>query len=635
MLPGIREEIMFNHFRRVAALIVIDALLVSVALLLALWLRFDGNIPQEYLHSYRQTVGVFILVNIGVFYAFGFYHRLWQYAGLEDLRSLLYGVTLATLLNTAYSFVLMRGGELILPRTSLGISWMLIFLFIGASRLSLRLFRDYWSFALHLRDRRPVLVIGAGAAGALVVRELRRQNSHHSIPVGFIDDHPAKQRQKLCGLPVLGARDDIPRLVRKYGVKEIIIAIPTAPGRVIREITDICHSSGEQISLKILPGLYDEIGEGVAVSQIRRLQVEDLLGREPVKVDLESMAGYLSGRVVLVTGAGGSIGSELCRQVLRFSPERLLMLGHGENSIYEIFQELSSAGVSGASVLAPLIADIKDEAAMAAIFEQYRPQVVFHAAAHKHVPLMEENPLEAVKNNISGTWCLARAALQRQVGTFILISTDKAVHPTSIMGATKRVAEMVIQQLSREGKTRFAAVRFGNVLDSRGSVVPLFRRQIDLGGPVTVTHPEMTRFFMTIAEAVQLVIQAGAMAGGGELFVLDMGEPVKIIDLARRMIRLAGLEPEKDIKIVYSGIRPGEKLFEELLTSQEGVSATLHQRIFVARPDQVEPASLQRLLSIVGRPGWSAGPEEVVARLQAVLPDFRADEQLFDQAARG
>lgn len=375
--------------------------------------------------------------------------------------------------------------------------------------------------------------------------------------------------------------------------------------------------------MKIVPGLYELIDGRVSVNQIRELQVEDLLDREPVKVDLDSMAGYLSGRTVLVTGAGGSIGSELCRQIARFKPRCLILLDHCENAIYEIHRELGEQNLE--CELVPVVADIRDKQAMDNLFAGLRPQVVFHAAAHKHVPLMEDNPAAALKNNVLGTWNVARAAHDGQIETFILISTDKAVNPVSIMGATKRVAEMVIQYLAQNSSTRFAAVRFGNVLGSSGSVVPLFQKQIARGGPVTVTHPEMTRFFMTIPEAVQLVIQAGALAKGGEIFVLDMGKPMKIVELARRMIKLAGFRPEQDIQIVYTGIRPGEKLCEEILTQEEGVTATWHQRIFVARPDGVDCSALERLLGALESNEPINSYEEAVELLNLVLPSFKKD----------
>lgn len=558
---------------------------------------------------------------IALFYLFGLYHRLWQYASIGELLSIVGAVSVGSLLFFGYSLLKMQGATYVLPRSAFVFSWLINIFLIGASRLSWRLMRDHWFFPNRFFERKPVLVVGAGDAGATVVRELKNRNDKSGVPIGFVDDDQSKQKNKMFGIPVLGKREDIPRLVDEYGVEEIIVAIPSAPGWVIRELVDICSTTPAK--LKIVPGLYELIDGRVSVNQIRELQVEDLLDREPVKVDLDSMAGYLSGRTVLVTGAGGSIGSELCRQIARFKPRCLILLDHCENAIYEIHRELGEQNLE--CELVPVVADIRDKQAMDNLFAGLRPQVVFHAAAHKHVPLMEDNPAAALKNNVLGTWNVARAAHDGQIETFILISTDKAVNPVSIMGATKRVAEMVIQYLAQNSSTRFAAVRFGNVLGSSGSVVPLFQKQIARGGPVTVTHPEMTRFFMTIPEAVQLVIQAGALAKGGEIFVLDMGKPMKIVELARRMIKLAGFRPEQDIQIVYTGIRPGEKLCEEILTQEEGVTATWHQRIFVARPDGVDCSALERLLGALESNEPINSYEEAVELLNLVLPSFKKD----------
>jgi len=558
---------------------------------------------------------------IALFYLFGLYHRLWQYASIGELLSIVGAVSVGSLLFFGYSLLKMQGATYVLPRSVFVFSWLINIFLIGASRLSWRLMRDHWFFPNRFFERKPVLVVGAGDAGATVVRELKNRNDKSGVPIGFVDDDQSKQKNKMFGIPVLGKREDIPRLVDEYGVEEIIVAIPSAPGWVIRELVDICSTTPAK--LKIVPGLYELIDGRVSVNQIRELQVEDLLDREPVKVDLDSMAGYLSGRTVLVTGAGGSIGSELCRQIARFKPRCLILLDHCENAIYEIHRELGEQNLE--CELVPVVADIRDKQAMDNLFAGLRPQVVFHAAAHKHVPLMEDNPAAALKNNVLGTWNVARAAHDGQIETFILISTDKAVNPVSIMGATKRVAEMVIQYLAQNSSTRFAAVRFGNVLGSSGSVVPLFQKQIARGGPVTVTHPEMTRFFMTIPEAVQLVIQAGALAKGGEIFVLDMGKPMKIVELARRMIKLAGFRPEQDIQIVYTGIRPGEKLCEEILTQEEGVTATWHQRIFVARPDGVDCSALERLLGALESNEPINSYEEAVELLNLVLPSFKKD----------
>ncbi len=616
-----------NRFRWMLILMVIDAVLVGAALYLALWLRFDGDIPGQYILSIRLLAPLFMGVLLVSFYIFGLYNRLWQYASMGELFSILVSVTVGSVINSGISFVLMQGDAFLLPRSIFALHWMLSVLFVGGFRFSWRFMRGWVFRARRKEGGRQVLIVGAGDAGATVARELTTHNGNSSTPVGFVDDDPAKQKMGMFGLPVLGSRQDIPRLVKEYAVDEIVIAMPSALGSEIRVIVDICQTTSA--SLKILPGIYELIDGRVSVNQLREVQVEDMLGREPVELDLASMAGYLSGRIVLVTGAGGSIGSELCRQIARFEPSKLILLGHGENSIYEIRQELDLD--MPAFELVSVIADVKDDVSILKIFQQYRPQVVFHAAAHKHVPLMEDNPAEAVKNNILGTHHVARAADSCAAGLFILVSTDKAVNPTSIMGATKRVAEMVIQKTAAAGNTCYAAVRFGNVLDSRGSVGPLFKSQIARGGPVTVTDPEMTRYFMTIPEAVQLVIQAGAMARGGEVFILDMGEPMNILSLARRMIRLAGYEPGKDIEIVFTGIRPGEKLREELLTAEEGVSATLHQRIFAARPDGVNFSALDRLLRNAGRAQWNAGYDEVVELLQMVLPGFASSSSLTEQ----
>lgn len=604
-------------------LVLIDAVLVSAALYIALYLRFDGMIPVKYMLAYRQLVPFFTIVLLLSFYLFGLYNRLWQYASVGELVSITASITTATIVNFLILFNSARDGSFLLPRSVPALHWMATILLIGFSRFSWRFLRG-----VLFKNRKPgeekyVLIVGAGDAGATLVRELKqRRYRDNLVPVGFVDDNPTKQRMGMFGLPVLGRREDIPRLVQKYDVDEIIIAIPSASREVIGEIVDICQTT--PASLKILPGIYELINGRVSVSQVREVRVEDILGRVPVEVDLDSIAGYLAGKAVLVTGAGGSIGSELCRQAARFKPRELILLGHGENSIYEAYQELSLE-FRGLEII-PLICDVKDRAAMNAVFQKYRPELVFHAAAHKHVPLMEHCPAEAVKNNVLGTFNAARAAHDFSAESFILISTDKAVHPAGIMGATKRIAEMVVQQMARTSKTCFASVRFGNVLDSRGSVVPLFKKQIASGGPVTVTHPEMVRYFMTIPEAVQLVIQAGALARGGEIFILDMGEPVKIISLARRMIRLAGYRPGKDIPIVFTGIRPGEKLYEELLTRAEETEATLHQSIFMARPDNnFSELKLKRFLNSITDAGWNPTREEVIALIRSVLPDFKND----------
>lgn len=613
-------------YRRMYFLMALDAMIINISIYLALWLRFDGEIEIEYLLNFKRMAPFFTIALLICFYFFWLYNRLWQYASTEELLSIIGAVTAGSVINFLYSYLQMEAGAFPMPRSVFVFSWMIIILLIGASRFSWKLMRHQLVRTIYRQGRVPVLAVGAGDAGAMLAREMRKQSLANTVLVGFADDDPTKQKLQMFGVPVLGRRKDIPRLVEEYGIQEIVIAIPSAPGEVIREIVDICETTPAK--LHILPSVYEML-EGPIMNQIRELQVEDLLDRETVELDLASMAGYLRNRTVLITGAGGSIGSELCRQVIRFTPSRLLLLDQSENGIYDIHRELSRSeeGVE----LCPLIVNVRDQASVEHVFSVYRPQVVFHAAAHKHVPLMEGNPAEAVKNNILGTWQVARASAGYGAETFILISTDKAVNPTSIMGATKRVAEMLVHQIAGEGKTRFATVRFGNVLDSRGSVVPLFRDQIARGGPVTVTHPEMVRYFMTIPEAVQLVIQAGALAEGGELFILDMGKPMKIVDLAKRMIRLAGHRPEKDIKIVFTGIRPGEKLFEEIFTSREQLGATRHERIFTTTPDSIDRAALDDIIGAVSEPGWASTPEEIISFLQSVIPSFHSDENGWRQ----
>ena len=466
---------------------------------------------------------------------------------------------------------------------------------------------------------RSVLIIGAGVAGGVVAEVLSKRQNRDFEPVGFVDDDPKKQNQTLYGLPVLGSREDIPTIVSNHNIKEIIIAIPSATGQVVSEIVEICHRT--RTRLKILPGFYDLITGKIKISSIREVEVDDLLGREPLSLDVEQIAGYLTDRKVLVTGAGGSIGSELSRQVAKFSPEKLILLGRGESSIYQIELELREKFPD--LRLESEIGDIKDRARMKKIFAKHRPVVVFHAAAHKHVPYMEKCPDEAVKNNILGTKNVAESAYWVGTGAFILISSDKAVNPASFMGATKRVAEMIMQSMNRRGGTRFAAVRFGNVLGSRGSVVPLFKRQIARGGPVTITHPDMVRYFMTMVEAAQLVIQAGAQARGGEVFILDMGQPVKILELAKKLIRLSGFEPEKDIPFHFTGMRSGEKLIEQLVEEGERVIPTGHERIFAIPACKQDFKTLEILLNTLETPGFSFQEQSITVLLKTILPNFK------------
>lgn len=572
------------------ALVAVDLLIAAAVPLLALFIRLEGNTQSQFYAVLVHYLPVMVLARIISFALFGLYNRLWRYASINELLAIVGAVTLSSVFITAYTYL--YGAAL--PRSIHVISWLLHILLIGSSRMFIRVvyqLRQSSRQPCKCPEKKNVLIVGAGDAGAMIAREiLQSRFCRDKHLVGFIDDAPDKKDQRLYGARVLGGSKEIRPLAIQHGVQEIIIAMPSVTGEAMRDILHECKNTGCEV--KTLPGIYDLIDGKVTVQQLRHVDITDLLRREPVKLNLAEIAGYLAGKRVLVTGAGGSIGSELCRQVAKMTPASIVLLGKGENSIYEIHQELQQAypGLE----LVPVIADVKDVNRINKIFIDKRPQVVFHAAAHKHVPLMEAQPIEAVQNNIFGTKTVAEAADRHAAELFVMISTDKAVNPTSVMGASKRVAELIIQQMNRVSRTKFMAVRFGNVLGSRGSVIPLFKKQIAQGGPITITHPDMRRYFMTIPEAVQLVLQAGAISNGGEVFVLDMGQPIKIVDMACDLIELSGLQPHTDIKIKFTGLRPGEKLFEELLTAEEGTSSSRHEKIFVANLKETDEEILQR-----------------------------------------
>ncbi len=609
----------------------LDALIVSAAVIMVYLLRFDFAIPSSYLSWFPSAIFIHVVCALAGFHWMKLYRRVMQYASIEEGKAIVMATTMAEmacfLITAAISAV---HPDFIVP-LSIYSSWALIILGVGGSRFAWRMFRDRYLYRSDGLEGRNVLIVGAGMAGVQVARELRFAKSSAYLPIAFIDDDARKHSMHVLGLPVVGGRSAIPEAVEQYQIQDIVIALPSAPKAEIAKIIDICKMT--KVNVKILPRVTDVMKGKVSVEMIRDVQVEDLLGRDPVRLDMDGIAGYVSDQIVMVTGAGGSIGSELCRQILPYKPRALLLLGHGENSIYEIEFELKHSYPSARII--PVIADIQDRARIDDVFHVHRPSVIFHAAAHKHVPLMEENPWEAVKNNIVGTKNVAECAHVHGASHFVMVSTDKAVNPTSVMGTTKRVAEMLIQGMDRGSKTKYVAVRFGNVLGSRGSVIPAFKKQIQKGGPVTVTHPEMMRYFMTIPEAVQLVLQAGALANGGEIFILDMGEPVKIVNLAKDLISLSGLEPGVDIQIVFTGIRQGEKLYEELLTKQEGVFATKHDRIFISKPVPLEWDELQAKISVLERsaarselPLNSVHAKEMLAE---ILPEFRM--QLEQQKA--
>lgn len=598
------------------SLVLLDTIIITVAPYLALLLRFEGVVgSRQYQMVYDYLPGI-ILIRLLTFYFFGLYNRLWRYASIHELLAITSAVTVSSVLIFIYMFGM--GSKL--PRSIPIITWLIVLALVGLSRLFFRVL--YMLRNTRKASCSKVLIIGAGDAGAMIARELRQRFYDTKNLIGFIDDDRNKIKNKLFGVPVLGTRDDLSKVVCKYSVAEIIIAIPSANGERLREIFKACRET--KCTVKTVPGLYEIIDGQVTVDQLRNIDLEDILRREPVKLDLGQIAGYLTGKRVLVTGAGGSIGSELCRQIAKMSPSHVTLLGKGENSIYEIHQELTAKFPHLA--IEPVIADVRDKPRIFNIFSRVQPQVVFHAAAHKHVPLMEAQPEEAVRNNIFGTQTVAEAADRANTEKFVLISTDKAVNPTSVMGATKRVAEMIIQNMNRISDTNFVAVRFGNVLGSRGSVIPLFKKQILKGGPITITHPDMKRYFMTIPEASQLVLQAGALAQGGEVFVLDMGEPVKIVDMATDLIELSGLEPGRDIEIQFSGLRPGEKLFEELLTAEEGTSSTKHEKIYVANLKAIDEKMFQQAMIMLKNDIQS---DEIIHILTELLPSYKNSRELY------
>jgi FlaA1/EpsC-like NDP-sugar epimerase len=577
----------YLYKKNLSVFMLIDLLLGFLSFYGAYFLRFEGKIPAVIYVGFSSLWILYIVAKVIIFYLTGIYQRLWRYARVEDLLALIGSLLITALALVSLSYFM----HVAVPRSVFILTCLLDIFLSGGVRVIPKVYNQHGSNVHNNSNAHKVLVVGAGDAGVLVVRELLRRENPLQIPVAFLDDDWAKVKLKIMGLPVLGTRHDLIRAVKENDIQEVLIAMPSASGQVIREIVENCRKA--KVPVRTLPRMYDIINGEITVDLIREVKLEDLLGREPVQLDAETIKTSIRGKRVLVTGAGGSIGSELCRQICRFAPAELVLLGHDENPIFEIELELREKYPT--AKLSTVIADVKDFSRIESVFQVFKPQVIFHAAAHKHVPLMEENPGEAFKNNVLGTRNVAEAAERVAAETFVLISTDKAVNPTSVMGATKRIAEIIIQNYNEISETRFTAVRFGNVLGSRGSVIPIFQEQIRKGGPVTVTDPEMRRFFMTIPEAVQLVLQAGSMAHGGEIFILDMGEPVKIVDMARELICLSGLEPDLDIPIKFTGIRPGEKLYEEILTAAEGVSATKHKRIFTAQKQEFNSSELGQL----------------------------------------
>ena len=596
-----------------------DIALIIVSVLGRVALRLDVEELAFYFPAVLFMCAVALVIKIPIFYFFGLYRRLWVYASTNELRLITAAVTTASVF-TAGAMLFLNGMGLVkpgMPRSAVGIDWLLSLVLIGGSRFALRILAEQSTMSRPNGRGRHVLIIGAGDAGALIVRELQKTSQINLTPVGFLDDDPAKQNHIIYGVKVIGVVNDLATAIDVHRINEVIIAIPSAPGRLVRMVNDVCRLKG--IPSRAMPGIYELIGGKVSVNRLREVDITDLLRREPVRVNDEAVGAAIEGRRVLVTGAGGSIGRELCRQIARRNPAELVLLGHGENSIFEILLELGQDYPE--HLLAPVIADIRNPERLAQVFEEHQPQIVFHTAAHKHVPLMEANVVEAVTNNVFGTHNVVQAALAHNVERFVLISTDKAVRPSSIYGATKRLAEMIVLDAARESKRAFTVVRFGNVLGSRGSIIPKFKNQIAGGGPVTITHPDMYRFFMTIPEAVYLVLQAASMETGGETFVLNMGEPVRILDLAEDLIRLSGLEPNRDIEIAFTGIRPGEKLTEELWDEGTPLAKTRHPDIFRLEADASSPSlDLIQTIDSLSALSHSADSDGIAALLDGLIP---------------
>lgn len=623
-----------------------DITVFAMTPLLALGLRLDGNLNlQEDIFQLGIATILFLVVKLIIFWGVGFYRRYWKYASIEEgiyIVTLMMGVVVIQ--TTLFNLLEMLLGEL--PQSLPILEGILSCIFVILLRFSVRVVERISHRQKISKNRERVLIIGAGSAGVSLVEDMQRNPQFGAYPVGFIDDDIKKQNIHLRGIPVLGNRQKISEVIKTLKIHKVIIAMPTVAGQTIREIVDICQNNGVQPST--LPGIYEILNRRVRVDSVRDIKIEDLLRREPIQTELERVAQFIKNKTVLITGSGGSIGSELCRQILRCHPAKIILIGHGENSVFNIQQELEnliqilknnhkSAPDVNIPQIYTFIADIRVQSRLEHAFERFKPDVIFHAAAHKHVPLMELNPAEAITNNVMGTRNLLQVALQYNVEHFVMISTDKAVNPTNVMGASKRVAEMLVLQAAKESGKSYVAVRFGNVLGSRGSVVPTFQKQILAGGPITVTHPDICRYFMTIPEAVQLVLQASILGRSGEVLMLNMGEPVKIVDLAKELIHLSGYEVNKDIDIVFTGLRPGEKLFEELFIEGEEYENTEHEKLLVVKnASRIIPNSLnitvEKLLGVAARNDTNSIILLLSQLVVGYKPKFPEESSLLDTA---
>ena len=597
-----------------------DVVATMLSFFLGLWFRYDFSFQEiraEHLQGFLSAIGPWCVITIVVFLCFRLYSSIWAFVSTSEV----FRIAGAYLVLAVIGTLVFRFDGFLMPRSSMVMGYLLSFAMTVLIRFSYRLWRTaqrQLSHMAHANGLKNVMLIGAGDAGRALAMEFLSSDYVKDHLSCVIDDNPVKLNKRLCGVPIVGNRYDIPAMAKQYKISKIIFAIPSCPAKTRKEILDICTTTGCEVQM--LPGIYQMVNGEVSVSKLRQVDPQDLLGRDPIQVNLEEIFGYIHGKTVLVTGGGGSIGSELCRQIAGAKPEMLIIFDIYENNAYDIQQELRRNFPE--LNLEVLIGSVRNTSRVDWVVGHYRPDLIFHAAAHKHVPLMEDSPNEAIKNNVFGTYKVASAAAKYGVRRFVLISTDKAVNPTNIMGASKRLCEMVIQMMDRRSKTEFVAVRFGNVLGSNGSVIPLFKKQIAAGGPVTVTHPDIIRYFMTIPEAVSLVLQAGYYAKGGEIFILDICEPVKIDTMARNMIRLSGYEPDVDIKVVYTGLRPGEKLYEELLMKEEGLQETANRLIHIGKPIEMDDDKFAAQLDCL-KAACQAETENMKDIVAEIVPTYR------------
>ena len=610
----------FSVLSKVLLIMTMDVVATMASFFLGLWFRYDFSFQEiraEHLQGFLSAIGPWCAITVVVFLCFRLYSSIWAFVSTSEV----FRIIGAYLVLAVIGVNLFRFDGFLMPRSSMVMGYLISFVMTIAIRFSYRLFltaQRRISHMTHASGLKNVMLIGAGDAGRALAMEFSNSNYVKDHLSCVIDDNPVKKNKRLCGVPIVGNRYDIPDMVKQYRISKIIFAIPSCPAKVRKEILDICTTTGCEVQM--LPGIYQMVNGDVSVSKLRSVDPQDLLGRDPIRVNLEEIFDYIHGKTVLVTGGGGSIGSELCRQIASAGPEQLIIFDIYENNAYDIQQELKRSYPE--LDLRVLIGSVRNTSRVDYVVGNYKPDLIFHAAAHKHVPLMEDSPNEAIKNNVFGTYKMAQAAAKYGVKRFVLISTDKAVNPTNIMGASKRLCEMVVQMMNRKSKTEFVAVRFGNVLGSNGSVIPLFKKQIEAGGPVTVTHPDIIRYFMTIPEAVSLVLQAGYYARGGEIFVLDMGEPVKIDTMARNMIRLSGYEPDVDIKIEYTGLRPGEKLYEELLMKEEGLQETANKLIHIGKPIEMDDEKFCRQLARLDQ-ACKDESEDIKDIVAEIVPTYR------------